>query len=179
MGIELAGIEDLLLQEEHIVEIIPAESWGVPEIDYSVFKNESSAEFYAGLMKRFLSCDYIVDDFTDHNHDRRPWLHDMYAKHGRKVYDYLTFENALKRGNFAQISKGHPSLIDSLEEFYEGPEKGRMHLLSAMLKKQGLSLSIYDSLPSDSKIFYVHRFKSSVFAVLKFLSQVPAARKAS
>lgn len=179
MGV-LAGIEDLLLQEKHIVEIIPAESWDIPEIDYSVFKDESSAKFYSDLMERFLYCRYVVDDFTDHQNERKPWLHDVYARYGREVYDYLTLENALKRGNFAQISKGYPSLIDSLEEDYEGPEKDRMRLLSAMLRKQGLSLSIYDSMHSDSKISYVHRLKSSVFTVLKFLSQEPAAaRKAS
>ena len=179
MGV-LAGIEDLLLQEEHIVEIIPAESWNLPEINYSVFKDRSSAKFYSDLMERFIFCSYIVDDFTDHEHKRKPWLHDMYARHGRKVYDYLTLENALKRGNFVHIANGFTPVIDSLEEDYEGPEKDRMHLLSAMLRKQRLSLSIYDSMHSDSKIFYVHRLKSSVFTVLKFLSQAPAAaRKAS
>lgn len=171
MGIRLAGIEEVLLQDEHVKKIIPAEQWHVPDIDCSLFSNPPFAECCFGILRRFLYCRYIVDDFKDHENERKPWLQEKYSLHGREFWDYAVLGNALKRGNFAQINNGNTSIIRFIEDDYAGLHKDKLRTLSMMLENESLSLQMYDAMSSDTKLSYVSRLKRRVFSLVNFIAR--------
>lgn len=160
----VGSIADILSRDPDVVCIVPSEYGFLPEVDCSVFSGDISVELK--FVHRFLLARYVVDGFTDHEHERKPWLNRMYAKHGRDFWDYAVLGNALKRGNFAQISGGRPSVAELFAEQYCGRGKDDVCCLVDEIKQEHLSLADYDFLPVSLRVLHVRRMKSLVYDLL-------------
>lgn len=167
----MAGIAEVVVNDPHIVKVVPSEYASVPEVDETLFGSDVSWEL--SEFKRFLRLPYIIDDFKDHYGERKPWSNAMYSVHGRNFWDYAVLGNALKRGSFAQLIGGPTSIIEMLSEKYCGPEKEHFEMLVENAKQKHLSLDEYDFLPNSIKALHVRRVKADIYAVLKFCEKKP------
>jgi len=174
----MAGnIAEVVANDPHIVKIIPSEYSSVPEVDESFFRN--NVDWMLGLCRRFLAMPYVIDDFEEHEAERKPWSHAMYKAHGREFWDYAVLGNALKRGSFAQLIGGPTPIVDMLAEKYSGPGKEQFEMLVENAKQKHLSLAEYDFLPNSVKALHVRRVKAGIYAVLKFCEKKPFFQEAA
>jgi hypothetical protein len=174
----MAGnIAEVVANDPHIVKIIPSEYSSVPEVDESFFRND--VDWMLDLCKRFLGMPYVIDNFEDHENERKPWSHAMYKAHGRKFWDYAVVGNALKRGSFVQLIGGPTSIVDMLAEQYCGPDKEEFEALVESVKQKHLSLAEYDFLPNSVKALHVRHVKKHIYGILKFCEKQKVFQEAA
>ncbi|MBW3002462.1 hypothetical protein KY338_04880 [Candidatus Woesearchaeota archaeon] len=168
----MAGnIADVVANDPHIAKIISSEYSSVPEVDESLFSKDMG--WHLSEFKRFLCLPYIIDDFADHEHERKPWIQELLALHGRKFWDYAVLGNALKQGNFVHLNGGFTPIIDMVVDAYCGPDKEALELLAEGFKQEHMAPAEYAYLPNSIKAMHVKKLKAYAHAILKFCEKQP------
>jgi len=161
-------LEELLLQDEHVLEIRPEEEeWELEEIDYLVkFPNsQKKAKQCVNSLKRFLGYKYMIYDFTDHYGLSR-WKTSFETEHGDEAVEYLNADSL--RGN-AHV--GMRGTLEYFERFCDkdlgAKEKNKIKELDDFLQA---SFVKYDGLDIEEKIIEVKSLKENIYSFLKMLS---------
>lgn len=174
----MAGnIAEVVANDPHIIKIIPSEYASVPEVDESLFNGDVSWHLHE--FKRFLSLPYIIDDFDDHEHKRKPWVNAMFEAHGREFWDYAVYGNALKRSNFVWLNGGFTPMVDALVDSYCGPGKEQFKILADNFKQEYLPHAEYAYLPNSIKALHVKRLKARAHEILKFCEKQTVLQEAA
>ncbi len=164
------SIEEILLKDPHVKEIIPGETLDFKPIDYSCFKeqNQSLVKTLVRLTQQVLQSGYIIDDFENRNEDRTEWKYDIYSKHGKTTYDYLT-SNSLKRGRVGLMINN----VIELMNYY--PKRSRRAFKSELDELKHLDTEIrstYTSKPTSEKLAFVQKAKQVVYSFLTHLAEI-------
>lgn len=161
-------IEDILRNEPHILQIIPAQKQTEYAVDYTAFipTQKRDVEFVIRVLTDYLKSPSIVDDFKDHD-ERRIWRDIMRQKYGKEFGTYYD-ENNLRMNNTATISlnleyffrKRQPYTGYNKETFYQLTE----NVINACHPKGG-----YAAQTTPEKLDIVAKIKQEIQALLDFL----------
>jgi hypothetical protein len=153
-----------------VKEILPGETWDFKPIDYSCFKeqDQSMVKTLVKLTQQVLESGYIIDDFENRNEERTEWKYDIYSKHGKTTYDYLT-SNSLKRGRVGLM-------VDNVIEVMNYYPKEFKHAFKSgldELKRLDTEIrSNYIFKSTSEKLAFVQHAKQMVYSFLTHLAEI-------
>jgi hypothetical protein len=160
MGEELSisQMEQILLEEPHIVAIHQPEEWKIPKIDRRILSYDSEYNPIDSL-EGYLRMRCIEDDFGGNHAARREWKTKMSRKYDWFI-DYL-MSNALRFGNRI------PTIVNDLSILkmtYKGSDQDKF---------QDKCDEIYESFvqPSKSAVAYAKKIQQAIYDLLFFLSE--------
>ncbi|MBW2978267.1 hypothetical protein KY331_05460 [Candidatus Woesearchaeota archaeon] len=161
------NIEEILLEDPHVINIHPGETWAFPELDYSLWAEEEREEAKDDLqcLKDFLEAPYIVDDFDNHK-ARRAWRGEQEEKH--KWFNEYYQTNVLKYGATAVRAIAPLRYIAS---GYTGNNKQKLiGLINEAQQMYGPSKE-YVKLSTQEKVEFMRELKKKIFKVFEFLGE--------
>ena len=165
-------LEEAIRNDPHIVEIVPAEGWEVPdlrEVDFEAGFGEFATVVreFIPLFEEYLKFGYFKDDFPDHA-ERRNWINELERKYGQAAVEYLR-KNALRFNTFNYIG----NMVFLMEERAVKPYPRLRENIEAMRKMgfESWKTDLYDALSPDKKIELVRKYKNYVFEVLRSLKE--------
>jgi len=158
-------IEEILLQDPHIVRIEPGETWDFPEIDYSYFTHQDKEYVNDCIttLKDLLPNAYIVDNCLNHR-ERRDWKWEISKKE-----EYNDTISEMFRRDSLRINniRGITSSVMLLTSCYIGPNKEKLELLEDEINN---GWKTYDTNTAEQKVMLVKSLKQKTYAVLQFLA---------
>ena len=162
--IRLEEIIKTLENYPHVVDILPAEDWDFPEVNYSLFNPEyKSLNKNIDCLKLLLNRRYILDDLDNHT-QRDKWLRKIGTDLGQAYYDFAKLGNSLDSGLPLDIL----DIITRLKKHYIGTNP-KFHGQVGRLYR--LHHENYDQIPEKEKLPYIQRFKQETFALLQTIAQ--------
>jgi hypothetical protein len=166
--LDVSRMEEILREDPHFIRIIPAEEWGFPEIDSSMWPEdrEEAADSVEGL-KGFIKAAYYFDDFKGDHEARRKWRAALELRHPG-FYDCYCNNSALRAGKLITVKGEMYNLADG----YRGTNELEFQDLRATaIRFCMVDEELYGGLGNDSKAIYMHTVKRFVASTLMFLAE--------
>ena len=160
------GIEELLMENPHVVEIHHYSHPTFPNIDTSQWISSKKAEREIGYIQDYIDSVCIEDDFGTDHASRRAWR-DGIGK-DRKIRKLLQ-DDPLRANNYDGIDHH----VEELRRGYTGSNKDRFDELKDKMFED--FPDEYGSLSFQDKLAVVNRTKERTYGILQFLAtQSPA-----
>ena len=163
----MSNIEKILMNNDHIIKIHPAEEWEDFHLNSEKW-NKSSKKLAlksAQILKEYLNMPYIEDNFGSEHHERREWEEKLESQYGNGMYEFLK-NNALK-GEFPYFTL--TAQLMGLEEGYLEDKKD-LKVKFDEIYETIPNKKDYHFMPTNEKIKNLKNLKNKIHSLLKFLS---------
>ena len=161
-------MEEILLQEECIRRIEPAEEWKIPEINYTALfpTSDNVVSENVEWIKDYLNSYYIIDSFPNHD-ERTEWRKKFKTKYPKVAESFIN-NDCLKGNSIFIVRSGLRAMLDFGSEDLSSQAQERIEQTRQYVQDL---FERYDRIgDSEKKLPYVRGMKTKFFELLCYLS---------